>query len=621
MGRSHGSTEFDSCPLVEAEDGEELGTLPAPVAAVSFTRGRVAAGSLFLFGLIVGAACVKPLASRHPDGISGVVSDIVGFASKKGKSAAACSADGDTCLESGCCLPGGMNGLTCYKKNDEWAACAPSCEPGVHEPEKEGTWDETGAFIKAEWSCEEIGKASEPGCEAFSNKSKSDCPTDRCTLRGETCVPRCDTYSESDGCWKSKDCMWEDEKCMDACWSLSTEKGCKPTDKCHWTGEQCQMGWWLFNSFDSCPQDLGYMWNGSCVQDPCSREGEDCSDTKCCSTERGAGGKTCFKKDKYWATCKETCEKSLDWTCEALGERSKYPAGCAWAGQDCSQDHLCCNRGFVCAVKDEDFTGCVITKKTSTWAAQKIPIPADWDGTVLGGGRDEYQVEQAGPKDTVIGNTLYCFMAFLPKSYEEGLVELAKKNKASIYGCDKHDLYHTWESSSAGWDTGESTLQNTDVFVKVWEQVGDRGDYLNYDWTVKVDPDCVFAPDRLRGHIDSYNLAEWQAVYLKNNGMDPGLGNNGFLGAIEIFTKKAVSIYLDNAAGCLEALGTQAGEDGYMKGCMDALGVGFVMDENIFFPDFASGACRNGERVAFHPLKEPDEWQNCWDILLGKKEW
>jgi len=571
-----------------------------------------------LVGLAVGALCSMPV-SKHGEGSS---SGIVGLAEEEeaeeaAKEAPACSADGEACMESKCCLPGGDHGLTCYKKNDDYAACAPSCKPGVHEPEEEGTWDETGTFIKAQWSCDKVGKASKPGCHAFSNKSKSECPTDYCMSMGEKCAPRCDTYGEENGCWGSGDCMWTDGQCMQACWGFDKKKTCQPTDKCYWTGSQCQMGWWLFNNYDSCDQDLGYMWNGSCVQDPCSRVGEDCSETKCCSTPRGASGMTCFKKDENWATCQEKCTDK-EWDCEALGPRANYSAGCGWAGKDCAVDKLCCNRGFVCAVKDEFFTGCTQTVKVTTWSKMKIPIPADWEGTVVGAGRDEYQMQQAGPDDTKIGHSLYCFMAFLPDSGEEALVEIARKNKASIWGCDGHDLFHTWQSASAGWDTGEATLENTDVFINVWEQVQAKGAYSDYEWTVKVDPDCVMVADRLRYHIDSWNLADWAAVYVKNNGMDAGLGNNGFLGAIEIFTKKAVNIYLDNAYGCKEAMGLDAGEDGFMKGCMDALGVGFVTDVDIFAPDYDPSVCQNEGRVAFHPIKTDKEWQCCVDIVMGK---
>jgi len=54
-----------------------------------------------------------------------------------------------------------------------------------------------------------------------------------------------------------------------------------------------------------------------------------------------------------------------------------------------------------------------------------------------------------------------------------------------------------------------------------------------------------------------------------------------------------------------------------MGGCMDGLGVGFVMDVDIFFPDNGAGACMNQARVAFHPLKTVDKWQHCVDIVTG----
>jgi len=614
--------DMSTIPLVECESEEDI-ALDAPSAR---PRLRVAAAVASCAGLAT-LACASLTQGGAAASSALNILRLVTVVDGEGEApeAPTCAADGGSCLESQCCQPGGMNGLQCYKKNDNWASCAPSCEPGVHEPEKEGTWDANGAFQKAQWSCEKLGKVSDPGCEGYTNSTRSKCPKDRCQLKGSECRQRCDLHGDANICWKAKDCMWQEEKgCMDACWSFGTGETCAPSDVCHWTGKQCQVGWWRMYNYDQCDQDLGYMWNESgwsCVQDPCSGIGEDCSETKCCSTTRGAGGRTCFKKNEFWATCQETCDPAGNWSCEALGERAKYDAACSWAGTDCHISKLCCNRGFVCAVKDKDFTGCVLTESTSTWVKKKVPIPADWEGTVVGGGRDEYMVQQAGPDDKKIGATLYCFMVFLPDSYEEALVAKAKDNQASIYGCDKHDLYHAWQSGSGGWDTGESTLMNTDVFYKVWEQVAERGDYENYDWTVKVDPDCVFAADRLRNHIYAWNLADWAAVYVKNNGLDKGLGNNGFLGAIEIFSKKAMYIYMDNAAGCLEALGTHAGEDGFMKGCMDGLGVGFVEDTNIFFPDRAAGACNNGERVAFHPLKDPDEWQTCWDIILGKQQW
>jgi len=612
------SSDVSTEPLVIAGQSEEdICEVPSQSRAL-IPRGVASVAVVFFGGVAIGTIGGKSFTGGQVNTVADVGTHLLGLAAKAlAEHQSDCSAPGAACLDSGCCVPGGQKGLQCFKKNDNYAECSESCEPGVHEGEEEGEWDTNGVFQKAQWSCEKLGTASKPGCESFVEAES--CPSEYCVVKGEDCRPKCGTYANPDACWKGTDCMWEDDTCMDACWGFGTQETCAPTKYCKWLGKKgCQMGPWLFKSHDECPHDLGYMWNGSCVQDPCSMQGEDCSQTKCCSVERGGSGQTCFKKDQYWATCQESCEKHGNWSCEALGPRAKFDAGCGWAGEDCSLSKLCCNRGFVCAVKNSDFTGCVLTESTSTWEAQSVPMPADWEGTVVGGGRDEFEVPQAGLDEPKIGTTLYCFMAYLPDSYEEALIALAKKNKASIYGCEKADLYHTWQSGSGGWDTGETTLMNTDVFVKVWEQVQERGDFIHYDWTVKVDPDCVFAPERLRSHIQSYNLASWAAAYIKNNGQDPGLGNNGFLGAIEIFSKRAMLIYMDNAAGCLKALGTQAGEDGFMKGCMDGIGVGFKFDVDIFFPDNGAGACMNEARVAFHPLKDPEKWQHCWDILTGK---
>jgi len=329
---------------------------------------------------------------------------------------------------------------------------------------------------------------------------------------------------------------------------------------------------------------------------------------------------TCFEKDKDWSTCMETCGEEK-WSCKKLGKRTNYSAGCAWSGKSCTEEKLCCNIGFECVKKDETWTACVQTIQKTTWVTKHIPIPGDWDGTVVGPGRAEYALQPVG-EDEQMGNSLYCFIAFLPGSYEENLVNIAKKKNASIFGgCDEADLFHTWESGSGAWDTGEATLANTDVFMNVWEQVGKAGKFLKYDWTVKADPDCVVVPQRVKDHLWGLHPPSWGAIYIKNNGMDKGMGNNGFLGAIEIFSKKAVQLYLDNSAGCLEALGLNAGEDGFFKGCMDALGVGFMEDVEMFFPDRASGACSQGQRAAFHPLKDPDEWTHCWDIVVGNTKW
>jgi hypothetical protein len=325
-----------------------------------------------------------------------------------------------------------------------------------------------------------------------------------------------------------------------------------------------------------------------------------------------------------WATCMETCTPGHHdgdtgtWSCQKVGNRTKLPVGCSWSGEDCSDTHCCNNDGFTCAKKDAYFAGCVQTLQKSTWFGKAMPIPSDWEGTVYGYGRHEYACKPAAEGHNA-GASLYCFMAIMPHSTEGALKEVAKKNNASIYACEEHDVFLSRSSANNQWDTAEATLANTNVFIDVWQTMEKTGKYLNHDWTVKVDADCVFLPDRLRSHILMLKPPAYTPVYMKNNGVDPGLGNNGFLGAIEVFSKRAVQLYFDNQAGCVKSFAGPSGEDGYFKGCMDALGVCFTSDVNMFHPDYDPGACSKGQHVAFHPLKDPKDWQCCLDIAHGKQ--
>jgi hypothetical protein len=190
-----------------------------------------------------------------------------------------------------------------------------------------------------------------------------------------------------------------------------------------------------------------------------------------------------------------------------------------------------------------------------------------------------------------------------------------------MYACDDLDTFASWNAVCAGWDTGEATLVNTDVFINVFDQVKQKGTYLQHDWSIKADADCVFVHDRIRSHLQQFSPPANTALYVKNNGMDPDLGNHGFLGAIEIFSKKALMKYFDNAEGCKTYFGLGCGEDGFFKGCMDALGVCFVPDYEMFFPDNGAGGCLQQQKAAFHPLKTVDKWNDCVDLIEGKASW
>lgn len=529
--------------------------------------------------------------------------------------------------------------MRCYLKNEDYGECMEedSCEPGVHDGEEHGTWNQYGVFELDSWSCEHTGRKSRPGCDSY---GESDCPEDRCKfVSGDgKCGPKCDLVGSAGACWATGSCMWSSETCEDACWLVSGQEACGQQDRCMWldAGNQstCTLACHIHGGPGDCPHEDKCMWAGDrCARDPCSAPGEDCRETKCCSEQRGGLGMYCVEKMEYWATCMDSfnADDMPDWTGNKLGPRSYeygtpappeenpyvFEAGCSWAGQSCSETSLCCNEGYKCAVKDDTFNGCVQAVTESTWSSEVVALPEGWEGTELGGWRAEYQVDSVAEDADMAGTSFYCLMVVLPDSPEMDLLGVAHANNASIFGCDAHSVYHAWKTDAAGWDTAETTLVNTAVFLQVFKWVQEDRLYLSYDWTIKVDADCVFLPERLRGHIWGLRPPPDTAIYLKNNNLE-GTGNQGFLGAVEVFSKKAMQIYMDNADDCGQFLGVNSGEDGFFKGCMDALGVGFMMDGGMFKPNYDTATCTNGMYAAYHPIKFPTHWQRCWDIATGK---
>jgi len=354
----------------------------------------------------------------------------------------------------------------------------------------------------------------------------------------------------------------------------------------------------------------------------CTGEFQDCRATRCCKRS----GQTCYEKNEYWATCMDSCAPGLHagdtdakpWTCRPLANRTRFESGCAWPGQECTKFGACCSRGFQCVTKTDAWAGCTPVERgpwTNNVPAAKVAIPKGWQGEVLGGWRAEYMVAPAGAGKQTAGTSLFCFMAVLPGSPEQALVEAARIRKAHIFGCEGNAIYDSSKSKFHTWDTGVSTLVNTAAFVKVWDHVKEDGQFAQHDWTVKVDADCVFFPARLRSHLQKLNPPAYTPMYVKNT--MPRFTLGGFLGAIEILSKTAVETYLDNTKDCRKFIGMTSGEDGFLKDCVDALGVGYMHDDAILHPSDNPVECSATEFVAYHPMKAPGNWIYCYDLSVG----
>merc|ERR1719446_347023 len=86
------------------------------------------------------------------------------------------------------------------------------------------------------------------------------------------------------------------------------------------------------------------------------------------------------------------------------------------------------------------------------------------------------------------------------------------------------------------------TALNTPVFQHYWSHLIKDGRAFKHDWTIKVDPDCVFFPDRLTEMLKNTYGAKGQpdhAVWLNNCQL-------GLHGPIEVFNAKALRVYADH---------------------------------------------------------------------------
>jgi len=246
---------------------------------------------------------------------------------------------------------------------------------------------------------------------------------------------------------------------------------------------------------------------------------------------------------------------------------------------------------------------------------------------------DNHNVEEAkNPVVTFQPGSLLCFCLFVPGSYEQGLLTMQYNQGASIFGCDEYDVYtnKSFElvpgvltrkvDSDLHCELGGKyqTALNNGIFMKVWSTVvGDRR-YLNHDWTVKVDADSVFFPDRLRPlvreHSDGGNSGA--GVYLNNCQF-------GLHGPVEVFSRNAVTVWGEKMHHCRAVFHRQCsgsclwGEDMFIDQCLwKVLKSRREDDFRILMEDHCApppgwNACTDPTVAAFHPFKSQDGYLQC----------
>jgi hypothetical protein len=230
--------------------------------------------------------------------------------------------------------------------------------------------------------------------------------------------------------------------------------------------------------------------------------------------------------------------------------------------------------------------------------------------------------------------SLFCFSVFQSTGYEPGLMKAQLQKKQGIFSCDEFAVIADAAVSLGQGPEGpvntlviphttvgiskDNTAANTLIFIHAWQEIYNDFRFSHHDWTLKVDPDAVIVPSRLRVHLSNFT---GQKVYVKNCNKYPGAANWPMMfGSLEAISQRALWAYMKGSDKCKNELEWEAwGEDLYLAECLDLLGCDHVNDYSIISDKVCLGVdCGNQWAAAFHAFKSKEEWFDCWGTVFGE---
>merc|ERR1719401_2052028 len=296
---------------------------------------------------------------------------------------------------------------------------------------------------------------------------------------------------------------------------------------------------------------------------------------------------------------------------------------CSKKWDNCLDSECCAEVGTQCYTKDENWGTCKVSCNTS------LPDPAD---------NKTWECGTLGPRSWGLATkgypSLYCFSLYMPEHYEGPLLRSVLKKNAGIFQCDGYDVFAAKNDTLGTTADGitvkavlipkinvgvsqDGTAGNAKLFMAVWDKIIAGGRFRYYDWTIKVDPDAVLLPWRLRDHMAAH---VGEKVYVVNCNKFPSSPNFPMMyGALEVFSQAAMLVYAANSWKCGKELPWKLwGEDYYMTHCMDYIGVGRIGDFGVLGDNMCVGAnCGDASVASFHPFKTEELWHKCWDTANG----
>jgi len=236
--------------------------------------------------------------------------------------------------------------------------------------------------------------------------------------------------------------------------------------------------------------------------------------------------------------------------------------------------------------------------------------------------------------------SLFCVSVVRTKGYELPLVQAQQRARCSIFTCDEYSVFSDGgdsEEVGIGPDglpimtivippikesvgdlhkgaTTDSWL-NTKTFLQVWDLAKKDGKFEKHDWTVKVDPDAVFFPARLRNEMAPHTQPDGPGLFVMNCDKYNPIA---LYGSLEIFSKKALQTYVARQWTCRNDLPWHGwGEDFFMSHCMDRLGLQRVYNFKLIGDKRCHFApCSDTSKVVYHDYKGIKPWFTCYNASL-----
>jgi hypothetical protein len=211
--------------------------------------------------------------------------------------------------------------------------------------------------------------------------------------------------------------------------------------------------------------------------------------------------------------------------------------------------------------------------------------------------------------------SIFCWLVTASSGSELSLVRKQHAERWGIFQCEEHmTLSDTILEIGSGESTtpiGDITCEkggwgswvNTKIFVNAWDAIIKDGRYQRHDWVVKVDPDTVFFPERLKAHLNGAQGG--QMWWLKN------VAGYTTIGALEVFSRAAVEVYGRRRMEpqCQNHIIGSA-EDQYICECMSSFGAYPWKDFNAL-QHMKGNQCFDSSKIAFHPFKDVSLYESC----------